>query len=276
LTRRLLVGGLAGTAAFLITLSVVLSLFTGGTSIPLLYALPLGGSFLTGLAISKLFADPHNGWSSLAVGLGAPSGLVYAYLIVTRMDHSHGRGPDNLGLAVAMFFALPAICAFLGTFVGAGSIGRSSARLARREESPLAYWLLAVLVMLPAVAAPSLAVTGVLGGRVQDSWCERVQLPEYERTLGFRLGDPERPDGAVREGGWHFGVVWVDPNGPFSRAGVRHGDLFDMRQGLAGFCSDLARVSKGEPVELHVMNIEAIRRGDYHRRSIIIDVGPQR
>jgi hypothetical protein len=69
---------------------------------------------------------------------------------------------------------------------------------------------------------------GIMGVAFSDvlysAWCRQVEMPKYEKLLGFRMGSVQ----VQRPGAENYSVdaiTWVRPDGPFARAGIRAGDV---------------------------------------------------
>src|SRR5438093_2263745 len=69
--------------------------------------------------------------------------------------------------------------------------------------------------------------------------CEHFDLPGYEATFGFALGDMEAP---TTEGGRHTvrAITRLGPTGVLARSGARVGDVPRIHHGIADFCAALA------------------------------------
>jgi hypothetical protein len=129
-------------------------------------------------------------------------------------------------------------------------------------KMPLAYVLVVLFVVVPAVWM--LAFSNV----VDDLWCQHIQLPEYERLLGFRM---EARVGQGRGGTFEtLAIAWVDPNGPFSAAGVRPGDVPRMYHGVRDFCVALSAASEGRSARIELLNLDDWRNGESTRRIVTI------
>ena len=116
-----------------------------------------------------------------------------------------------------------------------------------------------------------IAVVGMLAfsNAIENGWCQRYEIPEYERLLGFRMGAINVP-----EANETLGLVWVDPSGPLGKAGIRAGDVPRMHHGLAEFCGELARVADRRPVEIEVMNVGDVSNGARRHRVVTV-IGPR-
>ena len=127
-------------------------------------------------------------------------------------------------------------------------------RLITLQKAHFLYLALVVLVVLPVVLA--IVFSPVLG----NYWCKQFDVPEYERTFGFKLGTFELPD---REGGTYSatGIATVNSAGAFARAGIRPGDLPRMHHGWASFCGSLAAAADGYESTLDVINVDDLRAG---------------
>jgi hypothetical protein len=105
-------------------------------------------------------------------------------------------------------------------------------------KTPFLYVCLVLFVVLPTV------LLFVFSNSLPGIWCRHFELPEYERQLGFKAGD----------------IVVQEANGdsytgPLGRAGVRGGDVARMPPAVGGFCTGIAFVAEGRPMEFEVMNM---------------------
>jgi hypothetical protein len=130
-------------------------------------------------------------------------------------------------------------------------------------KTSVLYVSLFVLVVILVIVLLSFQPT------LQNAWCRQFEIPEYEKTFGFRLGAIALPDGtgATREA---TGVAWVDPVGAFARAGVRTGDIPHMHHGMQDLCWTLSRAAKGYTVQLEVVNVADVREGQSGRRRVVL------
>ncbi len=128
------------------------------------------------------------------------------------------------------------------------------------SRTPTLYVVLIVLVALPTLGV--LAFSGVLG----NAWCERFEIPEYEKAMGFRMGMlPVAGGKEVR------GINWVEPTGILGRAGVLPGDVPRTPHGLGDFCADLSTIQEGRSVQLELINVlEFSHGGGGGHRSVTV------
>jgi hypothetical protein len=110
-----------------------------------------------------------------------------------------------------------------------------------------------------------IAVSPGFGGM----WCRQFEMPDYEARFGFKLGSFEvrNPSGDTYS---VTGIALVAPSGAFERAGVRAGDVPRMHHGLGDFCSDLAVASRGDVVDLQLVNVMGLRAGKSDRRRVTL------
>jgi hypothetical protein len=125
------------------------------------------------------------------------------------------------------------------------------------------YIALVLLVVLPTVVA--LAFQPVL----ENLWCQQLEIPRYEAALGFKLGRIPIVDqtGSARQS---VGIAWVDPSGPMGRSGIRAGDFPRMQHGFQDFCAQLAWVTEGQAVEIEVVNVADLGKGNAGRRIVTV------
>jgi len=114
-------------------------------------------------------------------------------------------------------------------------------------KTHLAYMLVVLFVVLPGITF--LAV----GDAVRGFWCERFELPEYGRALGFRV--ERRAWGVIGGDRQALAITWVDPGGILGQAGVRAGDVPRAYHGVGDLCLAFRSVSAGEPAHLEVTNL---------------------
>jgi hypothetical protein len=109
------------------------------------------------------------------------------------------------------------------------------------------YIFFVLFVVLPTI------LLFVFSNNLPGFWCHHFELPEYEKQLGFKMGEIPATE---PEGGNHtaWGITWVDPEGPLGRAGLRPGDVPRGRYG-GDFCSGISWVAEGRPVQFKVMNV---------------------
>lgn len=102
-----------------------------------------------------------------------------------------------------------------------------------------------------------------------NAWCEQFEIPEYERSFGFRMATLEFPSS---QGGTYsvHGIGSVELGGRFAAAGVRPGDVPRMQHGFASFCGALAAASDGYEATLDVVNLHDVRSGRHERRRITL------
>ena len=136
-------------------------------------------------------------------------------------------------------------------------------KLITLPRATILYLALLLLVVLPAISM--LVFSNVL----VDAWCKQFDIPEYEKSLGFRMGSIPIAD---RDGGTRTatGLTWVDPQGPLGRAGLRAGDVPRIQHGIGDFCGELSLVAKGQPVEIEVVNVADVGKGEDRRRRVTI------
>jgi hypothetical protein len=130
------------------------------------------------------------------------------------------------------------------------------------------YVALVFLVALPVIVF--IVVSPGFGG----VWCRQFDMPDYEARFGFKLGSFEvsNPHGDTYS---VTGIARVDPSGAFGRAGVRTGDVPRMYHGLGDFCSDLAVASRGDVVDLELVNVMDLRAGKSDRRRVALRLRAQ-
>jgi hypothetical protein len=106
-----------------------------------------------------------------------------------------------------------------------------------------------------------------------SAWCRQFEIPEYEKQLGFSMGPiaVQDPDGQTRE---RIGLTWVDSRGPLGRAGIRAGDFPRMYHGFGDFCGPLSRLTKGEPVQIEVINVADLGKKEGYRRLVTVTMTP--
>jgi hypothetical protein len=128
--------------------------------------------------------------------------------------------------------------------------------------SRLLYVFFVCVVLFPVVALFAFSPT------LDELWCRQFEIPDYERALGFTLGQLEV---TTRRGSMTVsGFSWIDPSGPLAAAGLRSGDVPKMHHGLGDLCWALDRVSEGEAVTLSVFNVEDYAEWQGERREIAI------
>ncbi len=126
------------------------------------------------------------------------------------------------------------------------------------------YASLVLLVFMPAVVMVAFQPS------LENVWCQRFELPKYEKTLGFTFG-PIAITGDSAGNRESVGFAWVDPSGPLSRSGIRAGDFPRMQHGIRDFCAALSWVTEGHAVPLEVINVADIAKGSAARRIVTIE-----
>jgi len=95
---------------------------------------------------------------------------------------------------------------------------------------------------------------------VYDFKCRQFDLPGYEATFGFTLGEVEAPS----SGGRSYRVLAImalAPNGPLARSGLRVGDVPPSYHGISDFCGDLAAAAEGQSIPIRVYNLSDAAAG---------------
>jgi hypothetical protein len=130
-------------------------------------------------------------------------------------------------------------------------------------KATILYVTLLLLVVLPAISIV------VFSNVLVDAWCKQFEIPQYEKALGFRMGSVPIADrnGSTRTA---TGLTWVNSEGPLGRAGLRSGDIPRTQHGIGDFCGDLSLAAKGEPVDIEVINVADLAKGDGYRRRVTI------
>jgi hypothetical protein len=108
------------------------------------------------------------------------------------------------------------------------------------------YIFLVLFIVLPTILLLSFS------NIVPALWCHHFELPEYEKQLGFKMGEIPSPEGDATSIAW--GITWVDPDGPWGQAGVRAGDVPHTHHG-GEFCFDMRWVARGRPMQVEVINV---------------------
>ena len=128
---------------------------------------------------------------------------------------------------------------------------------------PVLYVALVLLVVIPVISL--IAFQPV----VENVWCLQFEIPKYATALGFEWGSITVADrsSSVRE---TVGISWVDPRGPFGRAGLRSGDIPHMHHGIRDFCGDLSRATDGYAITLEVINV-ADSTGQAAWRKVVVN-----
>jgi hypothetical protein len=125
------------------------------------------------------------------------------------------------------------------------------------------YVSLVLLVVIPAVVVVAFQPS------LENVWCQRFELPKYEKALGFTFGPIAiTGDSGDRES---LGIAWVDPSGAFSRSGMRAGDFPRMQHGIRDFCAALSWVTQGQAVPLEVINVVDVAKGSAGRRIVTVE-----
>jgi len=126
-------------------------------------------------------------------------------------------------------------------------------------------FLFVALSLLLLAAICSIAVFFPIG--VYDFKCRRFDLPGYQATFGFTLGEVEAPSSG---GGSHrvLAITSLAPNGPLARSGARVGDVPPSYHGISDFCGDLAVAAEGRSIPIHVYNLSDAKAGKDPWREI--------
>jgi len=133
-------------------------------------------------------------------------------------------------------------------------------------KTHLAYILLTLLVVLPGI------MFLVFSNAIAGLWCERFELPKYEKALGFKM--ERRAWGAT--GNYHaLAISWVGPGGTLGQAGFRPGDVPRTYHGVGDLCSALSSASAGAPVQLEVTNLDDQPSGQRVWRVVTIPARPR-
>jgi hypothetical protein len=127
------------------------------------------------------------------------------------------------------------------------------------------YIAIILFVVLPGIMG--VAFSGVL----YSAWCRQVEMPKYEKLLGFRMG-LVRVQRAGAESYSVDAITWVRPDGSFARAGIRAGDVPHMHHGFGDLCGDLASVAESGHAELEVANVEGMRNPQASRRRVTVEL----
>jgi hypothetical protein len=116
----------------------------------------------------------------------------------------------------------------------------------------------------------SLAGLGIVVGivvltpyQIYNVKCSLFDMPEYEKTFGFRLGAV-----GAEGGGRVTGVTWVQAGGAFDRAGVRAGDIPRMHHGIGEVCGELAAALLGREASLRLYRSHLSRPGESEARDV--------
>ncbi len=125
------------------------------------------------------------------------------------------------------------------------------------------YVSLVVLVVIPAVVVVAFQPS------LENVWCQRFELPKYEKALGFTFAPIAITDSAGKRGS--LGIAWVDPGGSFGRSGMRSGDFPRMQHGIRDFCAALSWVTQGQAVPLEVINVADVAKGHAGRRIVTVE-----
>ena len=142
------------------------------------------------------------------------------------------------------------------------------ARLVTLSKTHFLYIALILFVIFPVIALT------ISSPNPQRLWCQRFELPEYEKTLGFKLGDfvvPTTLGSTVQT----IGVAFVEPGGAFARAGIRPGDVPYIYHGLIDLCATLQAATRGQTMTLRVLNVADFNKDGDQWREVVVQVTPQ-
>jgi hypothetical protein len=126
-------------------------------------------------------------------------------------------------------------------------------------------FLFVALSLLLLAALCCVAVFFPIG--VYDFKCRQLDLPGYQATFGFTLGELEAPSSG---GGSHrvLAITALTPNGPLARSGARVGDVPPSYHGISDFCGDLAAATEGQSIPIRVYNLSDAEAGKEPWREI--------
>jgi len=114
----------------------------------------------------------------------------------------------------------------------------------------------------------------ILSPQVYNLTCSHFDMPEYEKQFGFRLGQIR----VLTERGVPYevtGIAEVQPGGLLARAGVLPGDVPRVHHGIAEVCGELGAASQGATGYLRLWSGDAIRRGEYQEREVLVRLRPE-
>jgi len=142
------------------------------------------------------------------------------------------------------------------------AMGRKIPALLTLSRTHFFYVALICLIVLPALSAIVFSpILGIL-------WCDHFEIPEYERSFGFRMETFQVPSS---DGGTYpvRGIGLVEPGGLFEMSGVRAGDIPRQHHGTE-LCGVLSAASKGFSGRIDMVNVDDLRSGQYNRREVTI------